>query len=160
MGPQHELSWRKGSEPHDFFIMCVSKGGTGGPDPAEKSQNIGLNSSNTGPDPLKNHSYQASIQCWAIIGRPAKRHLMAFGWWADDGPFIVEFGSSLPSSTKKNLSKVDPLWQNFLDPCMFMLSQQCPVWSRGLSCWLHVHCMSCSTWSFMRQGPNQMFEGF
>ena len=23
--------------------------------------------SNTGPDPLKNHSYQSSVQCWAII---------------------------------------------------------------------------------------------
>ena len=42
--------------------------GTVGPDP----QNIGF-LSNTGPDPLKNH--KASIQCWAIIGTPAKRHL-------------------------------------------------------------------------------------
>ena len=32
--------------------------------------------SNTGPDPLKNYkAEQASIQCWAIIGPPAKRHL-------------------------------------------------------------------------------------
>ena len=30
------------------------------------------------PDLLKIQSYQASIQCWAIIGMPAKRHLMAF----------------------------------------------------------------------------------
>ena len=65
-------------------------GGAGGPDPPpEKSQNIGF-SSNTGPDPLKNHCYQASIQCWAIIGTPAKRHLMAFCWRTDDdGPLIV-----------------------------------------------------------------------
>ena len=38
-----------------------------------------------GPDPLKNHSYQASIQCWANIGPPAKRHLngvlLAGQWW-------------------------------------------------------------------------------
>ena len=27
--------------------------------------------------PSKSQSYQASIQCWAIIGTPAKRHLMA-----------------------------------------------------------------------------------
>ena len=62
-------------------------------------------SSNTGPDPLKNRSYQASIQCWAIISTPTKRHLKAFCWRADDGPFIVELGSSLPSLTKKNKNK-------------------------------------------------------
>ena len=31
---------------------------------------------------------------------------MAFHWRADDGPLIVVFGSSLPSSTKKNFVKV------------------------------------------------------
>ena len=32
--------------------------------------------SNTGPDPPgKSQNYQASIQCWAITGPPAKRHL-------------------------------------------------------------------------------------
>ena len=40
-------------------------------------KNIGF-LSNTGPDPLKNHSYQARIQCSAIIGPPAKRHLNGF----------------------------------------------------------------------------------
>ena len=34
--------------------MRESRGGTGGPDPPEESQNIGF-FSNTGPDPLKNH---------------------------------------------------------------------------------------------------------
>ena len=29
----------------------------------------------TSPDPLKSQSYQANIQCWAIIGTPPKRHL-------------------------------------------------------------------------------------
>ena len=28
---------------------------------------------NTAPDPFKSQSYQASIQCWAIIGTPVKR---------------------------------------------------------------------------------------
>ena len=31
---------------------------------------------------------------------------------------VVVFGSSLPSSTKKTVSKLDPLWQNFLDQRM------------------------------------------
>ena len=50
-------------------------GGEGDLDPPEKSQNKGF-SSNTGLDSLKNsQSYQASIQCRAIIGTPSKRHL-------------------------------------------------------------------------------------
>ena len=32
---------------------------------------------------------------------------------------ILLFGSSLDSSTKKTLPKLDTLWQNFLDPRMF-----------------------------------------
>ena len=89
--------------------MCGSRGGQGSgpPPPLKYHKNIGF-SSNTGPDPLKNRSYQASIQCWAIIGTPAKRHLMAFRWRADDGPLIVVLGSSLPSSTKKKVVKVGP----------------------------------------------------
>ena len=57
------------------ICMRVSKGGGGGrgPDhPPGKSHKY----SNTGPDPSKNHKkYEASIQCWAIIDTPAKRHL-------------------------------------------------------------------------------------
>ena len=49
--------------------------------------------------PLKSQSYQASIRCWV------------FRWRANDDPHIMVFGSSLPSSTKKKLSKLDP----FLD---------------------------------------------
>ena len=39
--------------------------------------------------------------------------MLACRWWADGGPLLVVFWSSLPSSTKK-----DPLWQNFLEPRM------------------------------------------
>ena len=86
-------------------------GGGGGrgsgptPPPLKNHKNIGF-SSNTGPYPLKNRSCEASIQCWAFIGMQAERHLMAFRWWADDGPLKVELGSSLPSSTLKNVVKV------------------------------------------------------
>ena len=38
---------------------------------------------------------------------------MAFSWWDDDVPLIVVFASFL--QPKK---KLDPLWQNFLDPRM------------------------------------------
>ena len=47
-------------------------GGGRGSRPPEKSQNIGF-LSKTGLNPLENH--KATIQCWAIIGPPAKRHL-------------------------------------------------------------------------------------
>ena len=77
--------------------------GTGGPDPPPP-ENIGF-SSNTGPDPPKNHCYQASIQCWAIIGTPAKCQLMAFRLQADDCPLIVVLGSSLSLSTYKKKKK-------------------------------------------------------
>ena len=80
-------------------FMCGSRGGTEGL-PPEKSQNIGF-SSNTGLDPLINRSYQASIQCWAIIGLAAKRHFMAFCWRAGDGPLIVVHGSPSPHQLKK-----------------------------------------------------------
>ena len=90
----------------------IQRGGQGVWTPLKNHKNIGF-SSNIGLDPLKNGSYQASIQCWAIIGPPAKRHLMVFRWRAEDGPLIVVLGSSLPSSTKKkkkkkNIVKVGP----------------------------------------------------
>ena len=76
--------------------------GTGGPDPPPKNHKIIGFSSKTGPDPLKNRSYQASIQCWAIIGTPGK---LAFRWRADDDPLIVVLRSSLPSSTSSKKQK-------------------------------------------------------
>ena len=56
-----------------YIKMCGSRGGDRGSRPNHK--NIGF-LSNISPDPLQNHkSLQASIQCWATIGPPAKRHL-------------------------------------------------------------------------------------
>ena len=62
--------------------------------PLKNHKNIGFHS-NTGPDPLKNH--KVTIQCWAIIGPPAKSHV--------NGVFIVIFGLSIPSLTKKEIVK-------------------------------------------------------
>ena len=44
---------------------------------------------------------------------------MAFRWRADDGPLLVLFciGEHYFGAIKK-LSELDPVWQNFLDPCM------------------------------------------
>ena len=49
-------------------------GGAGGPDPPKNHKDIGF-PSNTGLDPRKWQSYQASIQCRVIIGTPANRNL-------------------------------------------------------------------------------------
>ena len=71
--------------------MRIQRGGRGSGLPLKNNKNIGF-SSNTGPDPLKIRSYQAGLHRWR----------------ADDGPLIVDLGSSLPSSTKKIVGKVGP----------------------------------------------------
>ena len=75
------------------------RGGSVGPDPPppplKNHKNIEF-LSKTGPDPWNSpnsQSYEASVQRWASIGTPAKRH---FRWRADDGLLLVIFGSSLP----------------------------------------------------------------
>ena len=64
--------------------------------------------SNTGPGFIKNDkSYQASIQCWVIIGT------QAFCWRGDDDLLIVLFGYS--HQRKKKRCKVRLPLANFLD---------------------------------------------
>ena len=67
----------------DFVIMHGSRRG-GGSGPPENYKAIGF-LSNTGLDPIKIKSYLNTIQCWAIIDRPAKRHLevLHFLWYLD-----------------------------------------------------------------------------
>ena len=71
--------------------------------PLEITLYIGL-LSNTVRIPFKSQGYQSIIQCWAIIGPPAKPwpFKKAFRLRAVDDPLIVVFGSFLPSS-KKNI---------------------------------------------------------
>ena len=90
-----------------MYVTCASSEGGQGfrtPPPPENHKNIWYRS-NTVPE--KSQSYQASIQCWAIIGTPAKRHLNGVSlagrrWSADSGIWIL---SSLP----KNISIGSPL---------------------------------------------------
>ena len=44
--------------------------------PSGKTQKYRLSKQYWSGSPEKSQSYQASIQCWAIIGTPAKRHLI------------------------------------------------------------------------------------
>ena len=91
--------------------MGGSRGGQGIRTPPEKSQNIGF-PSNTGPDPgpEKSQGYQAIIQCWAIIGTPAKRHLngvsLAGRCWPTYGDVWIIF---LLINLKKRFQSWTPL---------------------------------------------------
>ena len=85
----------------------VGTGGSGHPPPPLKYQkNIGFlaildripcNSQNF-------QSHQASIQCWAITGPPAKRHLSSSA-----RQVLVVFGSSLPLKKRCQMCRVGPL---------------------------------------------------
>ena len=78
MGSQGSISSSGGKNPDQ--TVCIMRGSKGGrgldpPPPLVNHKGIGI-LSNTGPDPLeKSQSYQVSIQCWATIDPPAKRHL-------------------------------------------------------------------------------------
>ena len=75
--------------------MRGSRGGQGVRTPhPEKSQAIGF-LSKTGPDSMKNHKLPS-------------QHSMLIRRWVVDGPILVVFGYSLPSSAKKNVVGIGP----------------------------------------------------
>ena len=80
------------------------EGGQGVLNPPKNHKNIGF-SSNTGPDPLKNCSYQASIQCWATIAI-----LCRYALRADDGPLIVVLLDPPAPNQKKKKKKRRRSW--------------------------------------------------
>ena len=88
--------------------MRRSRGGTGGPDPPGKSQKywVFLAILVRIPWKMTKLSSQHSLSGYH---RPASK--MPFRWWANDGPLLVLYRSSvLPSSTKKKtLSGLDHL---------------------------------------------------
>ena len=86
--------------------MHGSREGTGGPDPPDKSQNIGF-LRNTGPDPLKITKLpKPAFNGGPSFARQQNANQIAFCWWANDGPYIVVFGSCIPLSTKKQNKNV------------------------------------------------------
>ena len=107
--------------------MRIKRGDGGSGPPWKVTKNIGF-LSNMVPDPLKTQSYQSSIQCRAIIGPPAKRHLNGVslaGRWLP-----ANSGIWIPPHQAKNPSKLDPsaktswmrhIWQNeILSELMFI----------------------------------------
>ena len=68
--------------------------------------------SNTGLDPLTNNkATKPAFNVWSSSVRQQNAIPMAFCWQADDGPLLVVFRSSLPSSNKKQkqTSELDPI---------------------------------------------------
>ena len=68
-----QIQWPFGWWPDVVTLMCGSRGGGQGVRAQLDNHKTKGFLSNTGLDPLKNH--KVNIQCWAIIGTPAKRHL-------------------------------------------------------------------------------------
>ena len=128
--------WLINNPQHHWLVSAMGRwadperggGGTGGPEPPWKITKIYSVLAIFIRIPYKSQRYQASIQWWAIIGMPAKRHSngvsLAGRWW----PILVAFQYSLHPINwkKKTLSVLDPLWQNFLDQrmgvnCFFLI---------------------------------------
>ena len=55
--------------------------------------------------PWKFTKLQSQHLLYGHISPLEKRYLMVFNWQANDGPLLVVFGSTLPSSAKKKLGK-------------------------------------------------------
>ena len=87
--------------------MMDPEGGrvSGPPPPMKNHKHIGF-LSNTGPDPLQNDkATKLAFNNGPLLTRQQNAIQMVFRWWANDGHLIVVFGSSIPLSTKKTLSK-------------------------------------------------------
>ena len=102
--------------------MRIQRGGLGVQIPPMKNHKILGFLSNSGIGPLKNCGATGpAFNVGPSLACQRKAIEMAFRWQADDGPLIVLFGSTYLSSAKKKrkkVSKLNPLWQNFLDSCM------------------------------------------
>ena len=84
-------------------------GGTGGPDPPEKSQKYRVSYQYRSGSPENHKAAKSAYNGGPLSARQRYAIEMAFRWRADDGPLMLVFGSSLPLSTKKNVKKLDPL---------------------------------------------------
>ena len=142
------------SSPNSLDIFTVGgprRGGGRGswpPLPLKNHKNLEF-LCNTGPDPLKNHkATKPEFNVGPSSARQRNAILMAFRWGADDGPLLVVFGSSLPSS-KKCCQSWTPSDKTFwICTCTLQEAEEtfsnvhlllCHVW-KGLVHWSSVMC--------------------
>ena len=98
------------------------EGGQGVQTPLKNHKNIRF-ICNTGQDALKIQKATKSVfNVWPFSTCERNTIYMVFLWQVILGPRMARFlwylDSSSPHHRKKNLSKLDPLWRNFLDPRM------------------------------------------
>ena len=67
--------------------MRIQRGGQGDRTPTQKSQKYRGSKQYWSESPVKPQGLQASIQCWATIGPPVKRH---FKWRFTGGPMMAD----------------------------------------------------------------------
>ena len=82
----------------DCPVPCVDPEGRHGvrtPPPLKNHKNIEF-LSNTGPDPLKFSRLPRQHPTLGHHRHASETPFKSFRWWADDGPLLVIFGSSLP----------------------------------------------------------------
>ena len=89
--------WIRLCFPNLWFIRGCRGGEQGVPFPLGKMQSYRVPKQNWSRSPEKSQIFQASIQCWAIIGPQRNAIWMAFRWRVDSGLLLVVFGSSLRS---------------------------------------------------------------
>ena len=85
--------------------MRGSRGGDRGFGPPAKLQKLRISKQYWSGSPEKSQSYQARIQCWIIIGTPAKRHLNGVLLAVDDGLQYPPPSYIKKQTKKKTLSK-------------------------------------------------------
>ena len=97
--------------------MGGSKGGRGGFDPPLKNHKNIWSLSNTGQDSLKNHkATKPAFTVGPLSDRQRNTVSLTGRWWPSQGIWILS-----STKKKKTLSKLDPLWQNFLNPGMKLM---------------------------------------
>ena len=118
-----------------YLFMCGSRGGGVRTHPPEKVQKymvpLKLFLAILPRTPLKSQSYQSSIQCWALIGPPAKRHLNGVSltghcWPVNSGIWILPPLIKLKTKNKKKRQSWTPSdATSWIRACLF----SCPMMS-------------------------------
>ena len=121
----HILKRRKSfCEPLLIQLQCMDPvgGGVWTPQPSENHKAIGF-LGNRGDIPKYHKATEPAFTVGPSSARQQDTIKMVFRWQANDGPLVVVFGSSLPSSTKNNCQSWTPFDKTFwICACNFCYS--------------------------------------
>ena len=119
------------------FHGRIQRGGGGAWVP-ENHKNIGF-LCNTDPDPLKSQSFQASIQCLATIGPPAKRYFTGGSMMAHLHRYLYP----LSTHQLKNVIKFGPPLKKLYGSTHGSLFSRFLIWQ---SCFWQSFCFGIEGW--------------